>query len=100
MDNINVNNLNIGVGGMASDPNKNVDIGLDLLTNEKKTMPADTVQKMNYDGASDDSSEISDGDFYKGAVQWKELNDYLKNHNFFNLWEPQNKHTDILFVKK
>ena len=44
--------------------------------------------------------EISDGDFYKGAVQWKELNDYLKNHNFFNLWEPQNKHTDILFVKK
>ena len=62
MDNINVNNLNIGVGGMAADPNKNVDIGLDLLTNEKKTMPVDRVQKMNYDAASDDSSELSDGD--------------------------------------
>ena len=36
MDNINVNNLNIGVGGMTANPNKNVDIGLDLLTNEKK----------------------------------------------------------------
>ena len=63
MDNINVNNLNVAVGGMAANPNKNVDIGLDLLTNEKKKIPeGNTVQKMNYDGASSDSSDLSDGD--------------------------------------
>ena len=44
--------------------------------------------------------EISDGDFYKGAVQWNELHEYLKNLNFVNLWKPQSKHTDVLFKKK
>ena len=63
MENIGVNNFNnIGVGGMTPDPNKNVDIGLDLLTNEKKRIPDTNNITMNYDAASDDSSDISEGD--------------------------------------
>ena len=44
--------------------------------------------------------EISKGDYYKNGTQWQEINSFLKKFNFYNLWEPENDHTDVLFKKK
>jgi len=44
--------------------------------------------------------EISKGDYYKNGTQWQELNSFMKKFNFYNLWEPENNHTDVLFEKK
>ena len=44
--------------------------------------------------------EVSKGEYYKNATQWKELSEYLKKFDFENLWEPEIIHTDVLFKKK
>jgi len=33
--------------------------------------------------------EVSKGEYYKNATQWKELSEYLKKFDFENLWEPE-----------
>jgi len=44
--------------------------------------------------------EISKNEYYKGAAQWNELKNFLKEFNFENLWEPASSHTDVLFKKR
>ncbi len=43
--------------------------------------------------------EVSDGNYYEKGTQWIDLKNFLKIHNFENLWEPYSEHSDVLFKK-
>ena len=44
--------------------------------------------------------EISKEDIYKGGANWNELNEFLKKKGFTPVWEPEEIHTDVLYIKK
>ena len=44
--------------------------------------------------------EISKEDIYKGGANWNELNEFLKKKGFTPAWEPEEIHTDVLYIKK
>ena len=45
-------------------------------------------------------SEISQEDVYDKGAQWWELKKFLNTHGFNPAWEPEEMHTDVLFIKK
>jgi FkbM family methyltransferase len=44
--------------------------------------------------------EISKENIYKGGVNWDELNEFLKKKSFTPAWEPEEVHTEVLYIKK
>lgn len=44
--------------------------------------------------------EISKEDIYVNGAEWNELKKFLSNYGFIPAWEPETKHTDVLFYKK
>ena len=44
--------------------------------------------------------EISKENIYKGGANWNELNEFLKKKSFTPAWEPEEVHTDVLYIKK
>jgi len=44
--------------------------------------------------------EISKENIYKGGANWNELNEFLKKNGFTPAWEPEEIHTDVLYIRK
>jgi FkbM family methyltransferase len=44
--------------------------------------------------------EISKENIYINGAEWNELKKFLNNYGFIPSWEPETKHTDVLFYKK
>lgn len=44
--------------------------------------------------------EISKEDVYENGANWPELNEFLIKNEFFPAWEPEEIHTDVLFIKR
>tara|TARA_B110000483_G_scaffold120873_1_gene145880 strand:+ start:23 stop:733 length:711 start_codon:yes stop_codon:yes gene_type:complete len=43
--------------------------------------------------------EISKENIYKGGANWSELNEFLRKNKFLPVWEPEEIHTDVLYIK-
>ncbi len=43
--------------------------------------------------------ETSTVEVYRNGVLWPELRDWLRDHGFVPLWQPELEHDDILFVR-
>ena len=44
--------------------------------------------------------EISKENIYKGGANWNELNEFLDKNEFSPVWEPEEIHTDVLYIKR
>ena len=44
--------------------------------------------------------EISKEEYYINGAKWKELKYFLNEFGFYNKWEPESSHSDVLFTKK
>ena len=43
--------------------------------------------------------EISKKEIYQGGASWNDLNNFLLKNNFSLAWEPDEIHTDVLYIK-
>ena len=43
--------------------------------------------------------EVSKKEIYEGGAKWSDLNDFLIKNNFSLAWEPEEVHTDVLYIK-
>ena len=44
--------------------------------------------------------EISRSEYYLNGAKWDELKKFLNEHQFIQKWEPEEEHTDVLFLRK
>ena len=44
--------------------------------------------------------EVSKGEYYLKGAKWDELKKFLNENQFIEKWEPEEEHTDVLFLKK
>ncbi len=44
--------------------------------------------------------EVSKSDYYSNGAKWDELKNFLNKHHFIQKWEPEEDHTDVLFLKE
>ncbi len=44
--------------------------------------------------------EVSKSEYYSNGAKWDELKKFLNEYQFIQKWEPEEEHTDVLFLKK
>ena len=44
--------------------------------------------------------EVSKSEYYSNGAKWDELKKCLNEYQFIQKWEPEEEHTDVLFLKK